>query len=761
VTTTAKPTATIVTSSDHHALTLSLPRLALAVSTLAGSSLALQLALTRAFSLLFAHQAVFLIVSVAVMGLGLGAAIAQRRHDRDSSAASMGVVALIASFSIALLAVMLGSIDQMAFAILLTLPPNMLLGWLVARVYARRSERVALLYSADLIGAGFGLLLGLLLVTISGPFTTILGVAALVAMSAIALGLPRPWLIVAGAIMLLAPANAVLPLARYDPTRIEQAPPDKTLVHVLRNPDLNAKWLESSPSAFAQLDVVSVGNDEQRFVFSDGGAGSIMLPANYDEAKLERETAYLPFQTGNSARTLIIGAGAGFDVRMARRAGAQQITALELNPAMVALTRARADYNGGVLDAPGVRTIVGEGRHFVERSSERFDLIYLNVVYSQAAAPSSATLSENYAFTSEAFRAYWDKLEPNGRLGIVAHNGIEGVKLLLTALKMLESRGLTLPQALRHVALVMTNPGDDPENAPSVLVLRRQPWSTAQADQFAQSVITRDLRALYIPHEFEHTLGVMQSGKMNIEAYLKANPQFDLEPTSDNRPFFYHLEPGRPALLTTTAILGAVALIAFIGYALIRVRRERTRANRLIIDFALIGVAFMLVEVVLLKRFELLLGHPTTSLLVVVGGLLLGGGLGAWLTDRTPLEHLRRLAIGSSLLAAVLLLGVLFGSSLLTNVALPLELPVRILLVLLVTMLIGISLGTLFPSRLRQAAKDAHLIPLCWGVNAIAANFGGAIAMLLAFEHGFSVVLSSAVLVYLLIAASFWLTRRI
>jgi MFS family permease len=760
MTTSAQPTDRIMISSDRET-TLSLPRLAFAVGGLAASSLALQVALTRAFSLLFAHQAVFLIVSVAVMGLGLGAAIAQRRQDRDSSAASLGVVALVASFSIALFAVLLGSMDQMAFAILLTLPPNMLVGWLVARVYALRAERVALLYSADLLGAGFGLVLGLALVSLGGLFTALLGVAGLVAGTALALGLPRHWWIVAAIILALAPLNAALPLARYDPTQIAQAPPDKTLVHVLRNPNLNAKWLGSSPSAFAQLDAVSVNDDGQRFVFSDGGAGSIMLPANYDDAKLERETAYLPFQTGSNARTLIIGAGAGFDVRLAQRAGAQQITALELNPAMVALTRARADYNGGVLDAPGVRTIVGEGRHFVERSSERFDLIYLNVVYSQAAAPSSATLSENYAFTTEAFKAYWDKLEPDGRLGIVAHNGIEGVKLLLTALQMLESRGLTLPQGLRHISLVMTTPDEDPENAPSVLVLRRQSWTTAQADQFAQAVIARDLRALYIPHEFEHTLSVMQSGKMNIDAYLKANPQFDLKPTSDDRPFFYHLEPGRPALLTSTAIMAAVALIAFIGYALVRVRREPTRAKRLIIDFALIGMAFMLVEVVLLKRFELLLGHPTISLIVVVGGLLLGGGLGAWLTDRARAEHLRRLALNSSLMAAALLLGVLFGSPIFTDVVLPLELPARIALVLLVAMLIGASLGTLFPSRLRQATTYAHLIPLCWGVNAIAANFGGAIAMLLAFEHGFSMVLLSAVLAYFLIALAFWRTGRV
>ena len=50
--------------------------------------------------------------------------------------------------------------------------------------------------------------------------------------------------------------------------------------------------------------------------------------------------------------------------------------------------------------------------------------------------------------------------------------------------------------------------------------------------------------------------------------------------------------------------------------------------------FACLGGAFMLIEVALLQRFVLLLGHPVYSLTVTLFSLLLGTGLGSVLSRR-------------------------------------------------------------------------------------------------------------------------------
>src|SRR5437660_9696663 len=72
--------------------------------------------------------------------------------------------------------------------------------------------------------------------------------------------------------------------------------------------------------------------------------------------------------------------------------------------------------------------------------------------------------------------------------------------------------------------------------------------------------------------------------------------------------------------------------------------------------FGALGAGFMLIEVSVLQRFVLLLGHPVYSLTVTLFSLLLGTGLGAAWSRRFEETTLRRtVAIG---IVAVALLGI-------------------------------------------------------------------------------------------------------
>src|SRR5581483_9222436 len=72
--------------------------------------------------------------------------------------------------------------------------------------------------------------------------------------------------------------------------------------------------------------------------------------------------------------------------------------------------------------------------------------------------------------------------------------------------------------------------------------------------------------------------------------------------------------------------------------------------------FGLLGAGFMLIEVSLLQRFVLLLGHPVYSLTVTLFSLLLGTGLGAAWSRRIADERLRTAAARG--LATIAVLGV-------------------------------------------------------------------------------------------------------
>src|SRR5207248_11051823 len=80
-----------------------------------------------------------------------------------------------------------------------------------------------------------------------------------------------------------------------------------------------------------------------------------------------------------------------------------------------------------------------------------------------------------------------------------------------------------------------------------------------------------------------------------------------------------------------------------------------------LVYFGALGAGFMLIEVSVLQRFVLLLGHPVYSLTVTLFSLLLGTGIGAAWSRRATDAGLRRLASIALLLVAaiaVLVVGV-------------------------------------------------------------------------------------------------------
>ena len=56
----------------------------------------------------------------------------------------------------------------------------------------------------------------------------------------------------------------------------------------------------------------------------------------------------------------------------------------------------------------------------------------------------------------------------------------------------------------------------------------------------------------------------------------------------------------------------------------------------------MLGAGFMLIEVALLQRFVLLLGHPVYSLTVTLFSVLLGTGIGSLVSRRISDDALRR-----------------------------------------------------------------------------------------------------------------------
>lgn len=740
--------------------------MSLAILVLAGVGLAFQVALTRTFSLIFQYNYVFLVVSLAILGLGIGAALGyvvkQISHRNIMWLATL----VTASFPVnAVLLAQISSSDLLFFAVAISLVPFVFIGWVNAWVYANYAEHSHRIYAADLVGAVIGLILSPFLMVLAGPISGILAIGLFSTIAIVFLAWSSqqlPYAIVAVVIMFIVfGMNHLTGLITYNPANMTSAPPDKTLIHVLHNPSLDAQLIDTQWGAFAQVDLVETNDDSVRFVFTDAGAGSIMLDydPSFDDLAyswLKREISYLPFNNGSVNNTLIIGAGAGYDVVQARLAGAEHITAVEINPTIVDLTNAYADYNGDILNLPDVETIITDGRNFVDRTEEDFDLIYLNLVYSQAAHPGSSALAENYTFTTEALSAYLDHLSPDGRIGFVTHSGIHGVRLMMTALSAMQIDGISLSDGLLRMALVKSPNPMDPIVTPSVLIINQQPWAEDEAQKFGEDALRRGLEILYLPHIMEDSVSVLLDDSMTLDEYLANNTDFNISPTTDNQPFFYHLNPGLPDSIDDILIWSLLIVTGY--FIVISALSSKSTQNEWIrpffaVYFALLGIGFFLAEVALIQYFRLLIGDPILSFTVAVGAMLLGGGAGSWFGQRYLVQKIPRyigmMAVGIALW--LVLSTILYP--IVVNVTLKTPLMIRIGVTMMVLFPLGFLLGFPFPGGLRLARQhDMAGIPLFWGMNALASTLGAVLATVFALLIGFQMTLIVGAGFYLIVA---------
>ncbi len=127
--------------------------------------------------------------------------------------------------------------------------------------------------------------------------------------------------------------------------------------------------------------------------------------------------AYRKWHGGRSPeRVLILGAGTGNDVWVARQNGAQRIVAVEIDPVILDLGH-RENPTQPYAD-PRVTTVVTDARHYVKTAGEKFDLVLLATLDSQTLLSGHANLRlENYVYTVEAFRDMRALLSEQGMLG--------------------------------------------------------------------------------------------------------------------------------------------------------------------------------------------------------------------------------------------------------------------------------------------------------------------------------------------------------
>jgi Spermine/spermidine synthase domain len=125
-----------------------------------------------------------------------------------------------------------------------------------------------------------------------------------------------------------------------------------------------------------------------------------------------------PFMQRPSAeRVLILGAGMGNDVAAALRAGAKHVDAVEIDPGIIDL--GRRYHPERPYDDPRVSIIANDARAFLERTSQRYDVIVFTLIDSQTLLESMSSVRlDNYIYTVECFRRARSLVSSGGLLSV-------------------------------------------------------------------------------------------------------------------------------------------------------------------------------------------------------------------------------------------------------------------------------------------------------------------------------------------------------
>ncbi|WP_246777150.1 SAM-dependent methyltransferase [Microvirga sp. VF16] len=553
--------------------------LLVAIGILAGAALAYEILLARLFSILLWHHFAYMIISVALLGIGAsGTVLAFARGAHTSSSFGVGftgcavlfAVSTVGGFALAQrvpfnpLEVTWDVHQQLHLAricLLLTLP-FFASGAAIGLAFTQGSERVAAIYRADLLGAGAGALLIVALLYVLPPqdCLRIIGGLGFVAAALTA------WDSGARRSAAALAALAVISTAAWPSSWLQLQPsPYKGLSVALTAPGARVLAQRSSPLglltvvespvvSFRYAPGLSLGATSepppQLGVFTDAEALTVITRFTGDKSALDyldQQITALPYHLLKKPRTLILGAGGGADVLSALYYDATHVDAVELNPDLIDLVRRPfSALAGGLYQREGVTVHIAEARSFVEASGQRWDLIQLALLDSfTAAAAGVQALGESPLYTVEALQAYYGHLAPGGLLAItrwLLAPPRDAIKLFATAAVALEQRGVSSPGAqlaMIHswntATLLMKN---GPFNAADIAAIRA--FAEARSFDVAWYPGMVEVEANRFnqgaePYLYRAALALLGPAR---ERFLN-DYRFYITPATDDRPYFF------------------------------------------------------------------------------------------------------------------------------------------------------------------------------------------------------------------------------
>ncbi|MEO3867837.1 spermidine synthase [Nonomuraea sp. B12E4] len=380
-------------------------------------------------------------------------------------------------------------------------------------------------------------------------------------------------------------------------------------------------------------------------------------------ARLQWEAQYgLPYErtTKPPKNVLIVGAGSGTDVAIALSKGAGRVDAVEIDPKLHEL--GASIHPDRPYDDPRVVTHITDGRAFLERTGDKYDLILFALPDSLTLVSGASSLRlESYLFTEEAMRAARAHLNPGGTFSMYNYYRESW---------LVDRLASTMQRAFGH--------------KPCVDVV-----STAGQ----QAVITAGLTA---------------ADQRCASEWPGAAPGTPA-PADDDRPFLYLKDATIPPIYIIT--LGLILIVSLLAVRVVAGPYDRMRPYA---DLFLLGVGFMLLETKSVTGFALLFGTTWVVNAIVFAGVLVAVLAAVEVTRRFRMPPL-------PVMYAVLLAGLLLAWLVPNEWLLSLPVPLRAVAAVTVAFLPIFVANVVFAKRFADTA-DATT---SFGANLLGAMVGG------------------------------------
>lgn len=752
----------------------------------------LELALTRLFSATMYYHFAFLAISLALFGAGVSGVfiyLIQNKLDRENTGkwlsifsmlfAVSGLFALYVIFENPLL--FEGGTDNYYRLIkiyLATFLPFFFAGCAVTLAISRLAGDISRLYLFDLAGAALGCLLLIPVLNAVGAINVVIVIGCVGSVAAVLFSLGKKEnRVLTGIAAVLAAGIAGLAVynasAEFLDIRKSKGIEETNV--------LFSKW-----NSFSRITVTG-DLKSQMNIKIDADAATIIVPDGSDTARHQERRAditALAYHLKPNANVVIIGPGGGLDIASALVFDAKKVTAVEINSIIVndvMLSDPFKSYSGNIYANPKVEIKNDEGRSFIRRSDERYDVLQATMVDTWAATAAGAfSLSENNLYTVEAFKDYVTHLTDDGVFTMTRwyfEPPDQLLRLISLSRAMMEELKIDNPE--RHFMLIRA-PGQSSDRSPATFIFKKSEFTDEDVKTIEAAAAENNFEILYTPltqpdNVFTQLI-TAEDPAVFWDAYVS-----NINPTYDNNPFYFNsIRLGnlsqafggsgewRKTNLGTFVLFSlfgitTVTVFLFIILPLIFVRNRAITGNTtgrlpFLFYFACLGAGFIIVEIAMIQKFILFLGHPVYSLAVILFSLLTFSALGSYLSGWLDTSDLQKTLVKLiAVLVAVIFLYILVLPPIFYGLVW-LPIAARIIISIILMAPLAVLMGMPMPTGIKLLSKHSpRIIPWAWGVNGAASVMGSVSALVIAILTGFNQALIIGAGIYLL--GAFFITR--